>query len=534
MKQLGTNILETKHLILRPFKESDYIDVYKNYASNDEVTKYVTWSTHQSPLETKAYIESVVKEYTNENYYHWAIELKSNNNVIGAISSVKNDDVSIEIGYCSSIKMWSKGYMTEALVAVMEYCFEEVGFKVMLARHETPNVASGIVMKKAGMKYIGTNNEKGVSLELYKATSEDYKLNRVEYLLNRIHKDTIKNFKYDTFGYQQDYRQNEQICYGYIPFIDSINPNLVVDILPDIYKYNRTGILRHSTEYICIHDTASAAPTATPKAHSAWLHNMSNDPENRNSISWHYTIGDEEIYQHLPLDEVGYHAGDGTREILEFFPTGINATREGKITVQEDGYYYYDGQNTNIKAPLDDKGNIVKNEQLPYNGVCYRIDENGKILVGKTWFSKSYNRIGNRGGNLNTVGIETCVNYGSNYINTMRNTAYIVGKLIDQFDLPVGRVKQHNDFSGKDCPMTIRHAKLWEEFIELVRTEKYRNDYLRDAKFKFESLSKEYLDDKGIIIKYEEGKEISYKVLVEIKDEKYEFVYQSRLGKKEF
>ena len=35
MKQLGTNKLETKHLILRPFKESDYIDVYKNYASNN-------------------------------------------------------------------------------------------------------------------------------------------------------------------------------------------------------------------------------------------------------------------------------------------------------------------------------------------------------------------------------------------------------------------------------------------------------------------------------------------------------------------
>ena len=116
----------------------------------------------------------------------------------------------------------------------------------------------------------------------------------------------------------------------------------------------------------------------------------------------------------------------------------------------------------------------------------------------------------------------------------MRNTAYIVGKLIDQFDLPVNRVKQHNDFSGKDCPMTMRHANLWEEFIELVRTEKYRNDYLNNIKFNFESLSKDYLDDNGIVIKYEEGKEIAYKVIVDTNEEKLEYIFKCKLGRKEF
>ena len=84
--------------------------------------------------------------------------------------------------------------------------------------------------------------------------------------------------------------------------------------------------------------------------------------------------------------------------------------------------------------------------------------------------------------------------------------------------------------------MTIRHANLWEEFIDIVKIEKYRNEIFSDAVFKFESLDKEYLADDGNIIKYEEGKEVSYKVEISFKnsDLKYEYVYTSKLGKCEF
>mgnify|MGYP003295807262 CR=1 FL=1 len=180
--------------------------------------------------------------------------------------------------------------------------------------------------------------------------------------------------------------------------------------------------------------------------------------------------------------------------------------------------------------------NFGTSDNIPYNGIGIEINENRNFSIGKTWWSESYQMIGNRGGNLNSIGIETCVNVGSNYINTMRNTAYIVGQLIEKFDLTVNSVKQHNYFSGKDCPMTIRHANLWEEFIDIVKIEKYRNEIFSDAVFKFESLDKEYLADDGNIIKYEEGKEVSYKVEISFKnsDLKYEYVYTSKLGKCEF
>ena len=529
MKNLGTKKLETKHLVLRKFEEKDCNDVFNNYASDSNVTKFLTWDAHENLEVSKEYLSYVLKSYDRPDVYHWAIELKQTGEVIGAVSSVRNDDTCAEIGYCLGLKYWNKGYMTEAVVEVVRYFFEEVGFKTIFGKHVKENFASGEVMKKAGLKWIGEGEEKGEKVYIYLAKIDDYKQLKIEYLLNKIYKAEINNYKYYTFGYQQEYRKNEQVCYGYLPFIDSIKPELIVDIISDKYKYNRPGVLKESTEYITIHDTASAAPSAGTKAHNNWIHSMANDSENRNSVSWHYTIGDKDIYQHIPLDEVAYHAGDGTGEKLEFIDTGIKASRDMKLEISTEGKYLINGIDTNVCAPLDSDGNVPTNENIPYNGIAVRVNEKGNFSIGKTWWSKSYKMIGNRGGNLNSVGIETCVNVGSNYINTMRNTANVVGKLLNKYDLSVDRVKQHNFFSGKNCPMTIREAGLWEEFIEIVKLEKYRNDYLSDVEFKFTSLTPELLSDDGNIIKHVSGEKVMYKVEVTSGKEKYEYKFTSRL-----
>ncbi|GAA0773821.1 hypothetical protein GCM10008908_22630 [Clostridium subterminale] len=48
------------------------------------------------------------------------------------------------------------GIITEALKAVINYLFSEVGFNRIVATHDTNNIASGKVMIKSGMKYEGT------------------------------------------------------------------------------------------------------------------------------------------------------------------------------------------------------------------------------------------------------------------------------------------------------------------------------------------------------------------------------------------
>ena len=70
-------------------------------------------------------------------------------------------------------------------------------------------------------------------------------------------------------------------------------------------------------EYVTIHETDNTAPTATAAAHGKHLLSAAAD------ASWHYTVDDTEIIQHLPDDEHGWHAGDGRNGIGNTQSLGI-------------------------------------------------------------------------------------------------------------------------------------------------------------------------------------------------------------------
>jgi len=345
-----------------------------------------------------------------------------------------------------------------------------------------------------------------------------------------VYKDVIKSNEYITFGYQADYRQKENKDFGYVPFCNELKFEEICEIIPLTNPNNRCGLLKESTEFIVVHDTASGAPTADAKAHRNWLMSMATNPESKTCVSWHFTVDDHSIYQHIPTNEVAYHAGDGTRVKFEFIDSKVKAQSNCKanISVGVDGYYYINGEKTVIEVPLTDEGTVPTNNGLPTLGINYKIGENGNYYLSNTYFNSGYKKISNRGGNLNSVGIETCVNYGGDYTKTMRVNAYLVAKLLCEFNLGIDRVKQHNSFSGKDCPMTIRHSNRWDEFINLVEIYKYTMTELKDKKVTFESLTPDYLDEEGKVIKFEEGKEISYKVKIDNE----EYVLTSKLTNK--
>lgn len=76
MKHCGTHRLETDRLILRRYVNEDAEPMYKNWASDEEVTKYLTWPTHTSQAISQKVIADWVSKYSDETYYHWAIILK--------------------------------------------------------------------------------------------------------------------------------------------------------------------------------------------------------------------------------------------------------------------------------------------------------------------------------------------------------------------------------------------------------------------------------------------------------------------------
>ncbi|KFN04377.1 N-acetylmuramoyl-L-alanine amidase [Bacillus clarus] len=85
-------------------------------------------------------------------------------------------------------------------------------------------------------------------------------------------------------------------------------------------------------KYITIHETDNYSVGANAKNHAQYLYNQATGTTDR-SASWHFTVDDKEIYQHLPLDENGWHAGDGTNG------TGNRESIAIEIAVNQDGDY---------------------------------------------------------------------------------------------------------------------------------------------------------------------------------------------------
>ncbi|HNZ50478.1 MAG TPA: N-acetylmuramoyl-L-alanine amidase [Bacilli bacterium] len=256
----------------------------------------------------------------------------------------------------------------------------------------------------------------------------------VEDFLSLIFHDRIKTQRYTMFGATSYTAYN----YGYLPFYSEAKSVILDGMVPFA---DRPGIVKTETRWVVIHDTANTRVGADAKMHTAYI-------RTNPGVSWHYSVDDRETYQHIPDEEVAYHAG----------------AREGN---------YYG------------------------------------------------------------IGIETCLNQGIDYNVVMRRTAKLTAELLMEFNLSIYNVRQHNYYSGKDCPHVMRSANRWDEFLMLVAIEYFALKNLSDVSFVWESLSPDILDNTGKIIS-QAGIEttVTYRVLVTYKNETREFTKTSTLEAK--
>jgi N-acetylmuramoyl-L-alanine amidase CwlA len=87
--------------------------------------------------------------------------------------------------------------------------------------------------------------------------------------------------------------------------------NIVQDFIP-VGHSNRPGRPLTPT-YITIHNTDNPNPGADAAAHARYVKGQ--DAQTR-QVSWHYTVDDRVIYQSLPVNEIGWHAGAGNSKSI--------------------------------------------------------------------------------------------------------------------------------------------------------------------------------------------------------------------------
>ena len=250
--------------------------------------------------------------------------------------------------------------------------------------------------------------------------------------------------------------------------------------------------------FICVHDVGAPG---NAKANSDYCVNPGGT-----EVSYHFTVGNDGIFQQLPLNEIGWHAADGTGVAFTWDDSGVVAEDDSDIRItinQTNGKYMIGDKETLITAPTDSAGRIVPNSKMPYTGINYTIDNDPKsstyrhYLIGTTYFNTGYGIIANHGGNLNSIGIESTVI--GNIFYTWERLAKLIGsKLLPGLNLTVKDVKQHNTFCGKDCPQTMRKAGKWETFLDYIEQEYILATQFHSFTIEFSSDSP-YLNSNGMI-----------------------------------
>ena len=163
MNKTGTRTIETHRLILRQFRTEDAREMFANWASDPEVTRFLTWPPHPNAEATRMLLETWTSRYGDGGYFNWAMEWKETGQVIGNISVVEVIDAidRLELGWVIGKKYWGNGYTPEAALKLIDFLFDKVGANCIAAGHDVNNPKSGRVMQKIGMKYEGILRQSG-------------------------------------------------------------------------------------------------------------------------------------------------------------------------------------------------------------------------------------------------------------------------------------------------------------------------------------------------------------------------------------
>ena len=154
-------MLETKRLILRPWREEDAEVLYK-YAKSPEVGPVAGWPVHTSVENSREIIKDVLS--APETY---AVVLKETGEPVGSVGLMVGEQSNItitpqegEIGYWIGRPYWGQGLIPEAVRELMRYGFEELGLMTLWCAYFDGNEKSHRVQEKCGFRYHHTEKDK--------------------------------------------------------------------------------------------------------------------------------------------------------------------------------------------------------------------------------------------------------------------------------------------------------------------------------------------------------------------------------------
>lgn len=148
-------VLQTTRLELIEIKQTHLTDLFKLF-SDDRVTEFYNIKTLTDEKDAQKYLDWFRSRFQSKLGIRWGIALKGKSEIIGTIgfnNFIKNHRANI--GYDLQVDYWNNGYITEALIAVIEYGFKKLEINRIEAEVMPGNIYSEKALNKLGFKNEG-------------------------------------------------------------------------------------------------------------------------------------------------------------------------------------------------------------------------------------------------------------------------------------------------------------------------------------------------------------------------------------------
>ncbi len=143
-------LVESNRIYLRPFKLSDAASMHA-LNNNPLVVKYTGDGPFENVEAAREFLENY-QDYAIHNCGRWAVIRKEDEKWLGWCGLKKTKDF-IDLGYRFFEEEWGKGYATESSILSLDYGFNQLGFKEIIARAVGDNIGSIKVIEKLHMEF---------------------------------------------------------------------------------------------------------------------------------------------------------------------------------------------------------------------------------------------------------------------------------------------------------------------------------------------------------------------------------------------
>lgn len=145
-------VIRTGRLDLRLMEVEDAQAAFETYTSDPEASKYMVFTTQTNPSEAAEYISQQRKAFDEGKTILWAIRLKDDPALVGAIELMLGDSHEGEVGFIIGRKYWGQGIVPHALKAIIDVVKWNLTIQCIFGQCDIENAKSARVFQKCGFK----------------------------------------------------------------------------------------------------------------------------------------------------------------------------------------------------------------------------------------------------------------------------------------------------------------------------------------------------------------------------------------------